>query len=196
MKNLPNEKRNRLLLIAVGTVLCLAALWYVVIQTQKKTRDRIAKEILDQKNKVENAERLVSTTAEIQKKLEGSIKELKTIEDSMASGDMYSWIITTINKFRADRKVEIPQFSREVPIEVGVLPKFPYRAALFNVRGTAYFHDLGKFLADFENSFPYLRVQNLEMEPAANSSATSTGDAEKLAFKMEIVTLVNPTAIH
>ena len=72
--------------------------------------------------------------------------------------------------------------------------KFPYKAAIFNVRGTAYYHDLGKFLADFENAFPYLRVQNLELEPAANSSATTTGEAEKLAFKMEIVALINPNA--
>ena len=58
MKNLPKEKRDRLLLIAIGTVICVAALWYVVIQSQKKTRDRIAKEILDQKKAIihENSE--------------------------------------------------------------------------------------------------------------------------------------------
>ena len=196
MKNLPKEKRDRLILIALGTVVCMAALWYVVIKAQQNTLKKIAKETLDQQNKVDNAQRLVGATTEIQKKLDGSVQELKTIEESMASGDMYSWVITTVNKFRADRKVEIPQFSREVPTEVGVLPKFPYHAALFNVRGTAYFHDLGKFLADFENSFPYIRVQNLELEPASASSATSTGDAEKLAFRMEIVTLVNPTTTH
>ena len=195
MKNLPKEKRDHLILIAVGTVVCVVALWYIVIKTQNKTRERIAKEIVVQKNKVDNARRLIASTVEIQKRLDGSMQDLKAIEETMASGDMYSWIITTINKFRADRRVDIPQFSREVPSEVGVLPKFPYRAALFNVRGTAYFHDLGKFLADFENSFPYLRVQNLELEPASASSATSTGDSEKLAFRMEIVTLVNPN-IH
>ena len=192
MKNLPKEKRDQLILVAIGTVVCVLALWYVVIKTQKKTLERIAKETVEEQNKVANAERLVSSTAEIQKKLDGSVQELKAIEDGMASGDMYSWIILTINKFRADRKVDIPQFSREVPTEVGVLPKFPYHAALFNVRGTAYFHDLGKFLADFENTFPYIRVQNLELEPASASSSTSTGDSEKLAFRMEIVTLVNP----
>jgi hypothetical protein len=196
MKSLPKEKRDHLILIGLGTVVCMAALWYVVIKTQQKTKAKVAKEIVDQQNKVDNAQRLIASTVEIQKRLDGSQQELKTIEGTMASGDMYSWIITTINKFRADRKVDIPQFSREVPTEVGILPKFPYRAALFNVRGTAYFHDLGKFVADFENSFPYLRVQNLELEPAASSSATSTGDNEKLAFRMEIVTLVSPNMIH
>src|SRR5205807_7016241 len=132
---------------------------------------KVAKQIVEEKNKVDNAQRLVSSVAEIKKNLDASSQELKRIEDTMASGDMYSWIILTINKFRADRKVEIPQFSREVPTEVGVLPKFPYHAALFNVRGTAYYHDLGKFLADFENSFPYIRVQNLEIEPASATSS-------------------------
>jgi len=193
MKRLPKEKRDHLILIAVGTVVCIAALWYLVVKTQQKSSDKIAKEIVEEKNKVENAHRLIASISELQKKLDGSQQELKTIEATMASGDMYSWIITTVNKFRADRKVDIPQFSREVPTEVGLLPKFPYRAALFNVRGTAYFHDFGKFVADFENTFPYLRVQNLELEPASASSATSTGDNEKLAFRMEIVTLVNPT---
>lgn len=193
MKKLSKEKRDHLILVALSTVVAVVALWYLVITTQKKALEDIAKNTLEEQGKVANAQRLVSITSEIQKGLETSQQDLKTIESGLASGDMYSWIILTINRFRADRKVEIPQFSREVQTDVGVLPKFPYRAALFNVRGSAYFHDLGKFVADFENAFPYIRVQNLEMEPAGNSSATSTGDPEKLAFKMEIVTLVNPT---
>jgi hypothetical protein len=193
MTQLPKEKRDRLLLIAVGTVVSIIAIYYLLIQSQQKAIDRIAKQTVEEQSKVDNAQRLISSTAEIQKNLEASAQELKTIEDTMASGDMYSWVITTINKFRADRKVDIPQFSREVPTDVGLLAKFPYRAALFNVRGTAYFHDFGKFLADFENAFPFVRVQNLDIEPAASSSATSTGDPEKMAFKMEIVTLVHPT---
>jgi len=196
MKNLPKEKRDRLLLIGVGTVIAVVVLWYLVIQTQNKAIERLKTQSVEHKTKVENAQRLLSSTADLQKQLDGSTQELKAIEDSMASGDMYSWIILTINKFRADRKVEIPQFSREVPTEVGVLPKFPYRAALFNVRGTAYFHDFGKFIADFENAFPYIRVQNLELEPLSSGTQTTPADAEKLAFKMEIVTLVNPTSAH
>src|SRR5437867_5231808 len=196
MKNLSREKRDRLILIALGTVVGVVALWYVVIKTQQKAIDSLAKQTLEQKSKVDNAQRLVGSTADLQRTLDGASQQLKTIEDTMASGDMYSWLILTLNKFRADRKVDIPQFSREVPTEVGVLPKFPYRAALFNVRGTAYFHDFGKFIADFENAFPFIRIQNLELEAAASSSATSTGDPEKLAFRMEIVTLVNPVTAH
>jgi hypothetical protein len=72
-----------------------------------------------------------------------------------------------------------------------MFPKFPYKAAAFNVRGSAYYHDLGQFLADFENSFPYARIQNLEIEPGA-VSASGTAETEKLSFRLEIVTLINP----
>lgn len=194
MKHLTKEKRDRLIMVAGGTLICVVTLWYALVKTQQRVLEKVAKQTVEEQNKVENAQRLVSSIAEIEKKLDVSGQDLKAIEDSMASGDMYSWVIATINKFRVERKVEIPQFSREVPTEIGILPKFPYRAAQFTIRGTAYFHDLGKFIADFENTFPYMRVQNLEMEPAVNSSATSTGDPEKLAFKLELVTLVNPMA--
>ena len=198
LKNLPKEKRDQLILVAIGTVAIVLGLWLGVIKLQKRKLDRIAKATVEQETKVGTAERLVKNREEIERNLDADLHALKKIEDTMASGDMYSWIIMTVNRFRADRHVDIPQFSREVTTDVSVLPKFPYKAALFNVRGTAYYHDLGKFIADFENTFPYIRVQNLDLEPSGSSSATAastaapTADAEKLAFKMEIVTLINP----
>jgi len=200
MKNLPKEKRDRLVLVALATVVGLVALWFGLIKTQNQAIVEIALRTQEQTTKVNNGERMVSSTGQIQQNLEVAGQRLKTIEKTMASGDMYSWIIQTVNNFittnnyRNEHKIEIPQFSREVTAEVGILPKFPYKAAVFNVRGTAYFHDFGRFLADFENNFPYIRVQNIELEPAAGSSATSTGDPEKLAFKMEIVTLADPNS--
>jgi Tfp pilus assembly protein PilO len=198
LKNLPKEKRDQLLLVAIGTVAIVLGLWLGVIKLQKRKLERIAKATIEQETKVGHAERLVKNREDIERNLDADLHTLKKIEDTMASGDMYSWIIMTVNRFRADRHVDIPQFSREVTMDVGVLPKFPYKAAQFNVRGTAYYHDLGKFIADFENAFPYIRVQNLDLEPAASSSASAASgaaaptDSEKLAFKMEIVTLINP----
>lgn len=199
MKNLPKEKRDRLILVALGTGACLVAIWYGLISNQQKSLDEIGKQISEQKMKVTSAERLVASAAEVKKSADVMQAKLQVIEDGMASGDMYSWIIQTMTKFCASRKVDIPQFSREVTADVGILPKFPYRAAIFTVRGSAFFHDLGKFIADFENAFPYIRLQNLEIDPSGSSASNlpgnSTGgvaDPEKLSFKMEIVTLINP----
>jgi hypothetical protein len=194
MKTLPNDKRSQMVLVAVGTLVVIVAIYYGLISLQRNTLARIGQQIADQENKVGSAQRLVGTAKETEARLAMAKARLQSVEQTMASGDLYSWIILTVNKFRADRAVDIPQFSRETMGEVGMFPKFPYKAAIFNLRGTAYFHDFGKFVADFENAFPHLRVQNLNLDPAAASSATATTDAEKLAFKMEVVALVNPEA--
>jgi len=192
MINLPKDKRDRLLMTLGVTIVAVVAIYYLLISNQRSAARAVAKQINEQRLKVTSAERLVAATAELKRNLELANQKLTSIEEGMASGDMYAWVIQTVGRFGAERKVEIPQFSREVMTEVGILPKFPYKAAVFNVRGVAYFHDLGKFLADFENSFPFARIQNIELEPAGNSAATATSDSEKLSFRMEIVTLINP----
>jgi hypothetical protein len=72
--------------------------------------------------------------------------------------------------------------------DVDLLPKFPYKQLKVSVTGTAYYHDLGKFIADFENTFPHIRITNLTVD---TGGATAEG-GEKLAFRMEVVALVKP----
>ena len=195
IKNLSKEKRDQLILVLITTVALVVGIYLGLVKMQRRSLERIVRETAEQQTKVGNADRLVKSRAEFEKALETNLEKLKTIEQDMASGDMYSWIIMTINRFRADRKIDIPQFSREVTQEVNVLPKFPYKAALFNIRGTAHFHDLGKFIADFENTFPYIRIQNIDMEPAGQTAASGApGEPERIAFKMELVALINPNA--
>ena len=195
IKNLSKEKRDQLILVVITTVALVVGIYLGLVKMQRRTLERIARETAEQQTKVGNADRLVKSRVEFEKALETNLEKLKTIEQDMASGDMYSWIIMTINRFRADRKIDIPQFSREVTTEVNVLPKFPYKAALFNIRGTAHFHDLGKFIADFENTFPYIRIQNIDMEAAGQTAASGApSESEKIAFKMELVALINPNA--
>jgi Tfp pilus assembly protein PilO len=197
MKNLPKDKRDKLILTVVGTVAVVAGLYLGLVKAMGESMEGMTKQTDEKKSKVVNAQRLVNSTSDLQKGLEEATAKLKVIEDSMAAGDMYSWIILKVNKFREERKVEIPQFSREVRTDVGMFPKFPYKAAVFTIRGSAFFHDLGKFIADFENAFPHTYLQNIELEPASNSSSSPTVGAhpELLMFKLEIVTLINPNSL-
>jgi Tfp pilus assembly protein PilO len=192
MKKLPKEKRDRLILVFLGTCAVLTGLYFGLISFQRKSLEAMTNRRENQKTKLKDGERLASSMPQIQKNLEEVSGRLKNIESTMPSGDMYSWIILTVNTFKENYKVEIPQFSREVPAKVGMFATFPYRAVIFNLRGTAHFHDFGRFVADFENTFPYMRIQNIELDPSSASNSNLQTDAEKLAFKMEIVTLVNP----
>jgi hypothetical protein len=133
----------------------------------------------------------IKRSDQIEAQLADSRTVITNLEAGMApSGDSYSWIINTVRGFKGAYKVEIPQFSPiSHPSDVNLLPKFPYKQVTLTVSGTAHYHDLGKFLANFENEFPHIRLVNLDIQLNPSPAA---GDAEKLVFKVDIVTLVKP----
>jgi hypothetical protein len=79
--------------------------------------------------------------------------------------------------------VELPEIGQPNEGSMELLPNFPYQQLRFNIGGTGYYHDIGKFIADFENRYPHMRVVNLDMAPVGS-------DSEKLAFRADIVALV------
>jgi hypothetical protein len=116
---------------------------------------------------------------------------LTRTEGDMASGDLYAWTYDTIRRFKQPYRVEIPDVGHPATGDMDLLPSFPYKQIRFDLNGTAYYHDLGKFIADFENNFPHARVVRLIVE---RLSALDSGN-EKISFKMEIIVLVkaNPS---
>jgi len=194
MSKLPKDKRDKIILVAMSTVVVCATLWLLVINSQRTALRTVREQVEKSRDQLARGGAAVKTQAITVQQFDEASRALKQREAAMAApNDMYSWLIQTLSGFRAGYKVEIPQFGREVSTEVGAFPKFPYRAALFNVNGTANYHDFGKFLADFENAFPYIRVQNIELEPSMGD-ALSGDSREKLGFRMELITLVRPIA--
>jgi hypothetical protein len=191
MNKLPKDKRARIVLVGLATVLTGAALWVALISPLLDTANGVNRRIDDSRSKAELGAKSLASSNQVAVGLAAASGQLAKAETNMATGDLYAWMIQTMNRFKTPYAVDIPQISREVPAEVGVFPNFPYRAAIFVVRGTGYYHDFGRFLADFENSFPYIRVQNLELD---SGGGFRVEDSEKLQFKMELVALVRPMA--
>ena len=196
MNKISKAKKQQMVLVLLAAGAVIAMVWYAVIQNQYASLEAVQKKTVDMRDKVTKGENLLKKADEIEATLDTETKALQTIEDGMASGDLYLWMINTVNRFNFARRITVLDFQREILGEVGTLPKFPYKAAIFPLKGTGHYHDIGKFLADFENSFPYIRVQNLELSPAgAKPGEGKPGDdSETLNFKFELVTLIKPTA--
>ncbi|HWH71699.1 MAG TPA: hypothetical protein VNT26_20160 [Candidatus Sulfotelmatobacter sp.] len=192
MNKLSKEKRQQLVLVIMLIIGALAGLWFGLISSQNESvrkmadrKDNARRKLLLVKQTIENADQVEAQLGE-------ASKRLTKLESGMASGDLYFWAINTIRQFKLSYKIEIPQFSTiEGPKEVSLLPTFPYKQATISVGGTAYFHDFGRFVADFENQYPYIRVANLTLEPLPTAGAS---EREKLSFRMDLVMLVKPNA--
>ena len=185
-----NAKRNQIIGLILATLLVLGGLGYGLIKRQYDNLQSLAKKKGENDSKLQLMDTAVKNADQIEAALAEVSESLAEKEATMASGDIYSWSIDTMKKFKANYKVEVPQFG---PIssqtEVSLLPGFPYKQATLNVGGKAYYHDLGRFITDFENQFPFMRVVNLTLDVDPSPGAS---EREKLSFKMDIITLVKP----
>jgi hypothetical protein len=188
---LPKEKQQHLILVGLVTVVACAGLWFGLIERQKSSMATLNTKKLQTEAKVLSMKTLIRADDRIAADLEAAERKLSDIEATFADGDLYSWFILKLREFQASYPVDTPQIGRELRGEVKLLPRFPYEQATYSVRGTALYEDLGRFLADFENKFPYAWLANLELEPDYSPNAT---DLEKLTFKIDVSVLIKPNA--
>jgi Tfp pilus assembly protein PilO len=202
MNKLSKEKRDKLILVCIAIAGVLGALYTFVLGAQKDTLATLQAAITGTKAKLEKAEVLVRSGDTIAARLEESKKLIESRQEKMAPpGQYYYWFLKLIDQFRKDEKLDtafIVDITQPEFVESGLLPKFPYKAASFGLRLSGQYHEIGKFIAAVENSFPYFRVQNIRLAPrgigqgAATKQVAATENEGKLTVELKIVTLVKP----
>lgn len=181
---LSKEKRDKLIMIGLGTAVALAALWFLLLSPQLNSLEALAGKKTAGQKKLDDTMTDIHNSGKLEAEVDAASNELTVAERDMISGDPYSWMVKMILQFKSPySNVDMPNLSTIVVGNSTLLPNFPYHQATITVSGTTYYHDLGKFIADFENRYPQMRVQNLVLEPSPS------GD-EKLAFKMDIIALI------
>ena len=185
MKWLPKERRNPFIIVVLITAALLFIICFGLIRSQKTELSSVADNRKAAEAKLKAMEGTIKNSDLISNQLADTTSALTQAEQDMVSGDLYSCTYGMIRNFKQQYKVEIPDIGHPEVGDVDLFAEFPYQQVRFNITGTGYYHDLGKFVADFENAFPHARVVNLVIEPAA-------GDSEKLSFRMQIVELIKP----
>lgn len=195
-KKLPKEKKSHLILVALLTAGAIAGIWFGLVSTRQDRIAEIAKKIQDTRDQIQKMQQVVKDAAKVELALQEASRKLGEIENSIpsSSGDLYSWVVNALKQFNSPNyHVDMPQFGIPAVSEMHMLPDFPYSQATVPVSGTAYYWDFGKFLADFENKFPYMRVQNVNLVPGGG---LTPNDRERLIFQMEFITLVRTTTVN
>ena len=189
MRRLSKEKRNQLVLVAVCALAVLGLMWFDLIQPRYAALKQAADAQNTAENQLEGIQKAIKRANAVTADLTDITQTLSNSQSDIASGDLYSWTYNTIRLFKSSYQVNIPDIGHPDVETMDLLPSFPFKQVRFTVTGTAYYHDLGKFIADFENAFPHIRVVNLELQPA-----DVTGSNERLSFRMDVIALVQPTS--
>jgi hypothetical protein len=189
MTRLPKEKRDKLILTCMIIGIFLIAIGLLLIRPEYAAIRDTKNATESKRQKLENMQNDIAKAAATAAELQDTTVELTGAEKDMATGDPNSWIYNTIQGFKAQYKMDLTITSTTPPGDVDLLPNFPYKQLKVTVAGTAYYHDLGRFIADFENNYPHGRICNLLVHPA-----NLGGDnAEKLSFSMDIIALIKPS---
>ncbi len=191
MTKLSKEKKNQLVVAIILILAGIAGLYFGLISFQLRHLKDLADNKVKMADKLSRVEQSIKNADLIDKDLSATSKKLTDLEDDMANpSDVNSWLFNNIRQFKlAYKAVDVPQMSTPEVKDMNMMPRFPYKQVSLTIGGTAYFHDLGKFIADYENQYPHSRVVNLDIEP---SPSMMGGERERLTFKMDIITLVKP----
>ena len=186
MKRLPPAKRNQLLVVIVVTIVLICSVIFILILPQKQKNAQLARTMSDEQTRLQQYKSFIKLNAETTNALNDLTQQLSRAEDDVITGDVYAWTYDTFRRFKAAYHVDIPNIGQpSIPSDVDWISGIPYKQIKLTLAGTAFYHDLGKFIADLENKFPHMRVANLQAEPANSAS----GPPERLNFRMEIIAL-------
>jgi len=190
MKRLPPDKRNKLILVIMGTLASISLVYFFLIAPQKEENHKMAVETGTDQARLQ----LIKTTIKQATATTGKAGEIAVqlthAEEDAATGDVFAWTYDTIRQFKINRHVEITSIGQPTPSDVDIIPSFPYKQIRFQIMGNGYYHDIGKFAADLENKFPHMRIVTMSIDTSSGPDALG----EKLSFRMEIAALVKPNA--
>jgi|ERR1041385_1155660 Tfp pilus assembly protein PilO len=195
MNKMSKDKRDKLILICIGVVGIIAVLYFFVLTDLKDEQAMLAAKVTSLRDKIDKSQRILKRQSDFQANLDRLRKDLAEKEADMPRpAQDHSWFIKLMEDRRAKFDLEIQDIRNPEAWDPGILPKFPFKATSFNVTLIGRYTDFGRFLADFENSFPYMRVQLMNITPdvqqAPPGMPQAGEDAGKLRFNFRVISLI------
>ena len=108
-KKLPRDKRNLLIAVGVGTLLAVAGLYFFLIEHQNQNLVHLAEKKVAAEASRRQVLDAIKRASEIETNLADAKKALADAEADIASGDLYSWVITTLRQFKTAYKQANPR---------------------------------------------------------------------------------------
>ena len=196
MIKITKAQRDQLIAVAAGGVAVIAGLVYFVVLAQNKELKTIKANHVKTQAKLSDESAQVRETQQVGQALTNSQEALRKREvDFAPEREPYSWLVGVMQHFclptndlQRYRSVSILDIKPPEITEKGVIAGFPYKWAKFHITAQGYYHDFGKFTADFENNFRYFRIQDLEI-----TVPRLLQDPDMLSYSFDIVTPQVPT---
>ena len=183
------EQRNQIILLAIGTAGVAVLIWFGLIGSLQASIQAQRNKIALGESKVKLTKAGISKEEQFKEEIETGQRQLLELEGKMPQGDIYRWVINSLLEIESGHDVNIVESGPPQNVELNIPPKVPYRAVSYSIAGTGYYRSFGLFVAELENSSPFIRLKGLTLQSVAPGLA-SPATSERLTFRLEFVTLV------
>src|SRR5437899_9914341 len=106
MKRLSKEKLNNLIMVVLVTMGLLGGLGFLIRQLYDQLQD-ITNQTAEANKTLARMKLAIQQGDDTENKVAEVSKSLTALEADMAFGDLYSWGLDLLRRFRADYKVEV-----------------------------------------------------------------------------------------
>jgi len=201
MNSWPPGTRNRLifvLLVGVGVLLCG---WFMLI-APLQARLKVQKGKADlARMQLQLAQTGQDQGPHYRKLLAERRAEMENLEFLMAdeSGSgLLGWEFSTLVPYFNLYNIVHLGWENPTLTDVDLPPDVPYRMATFGVSGQAHYHAFGRFLAAFENGYPFVKIKSVSLQsltPGIGGVVRGMDDLEQLRFRLEYQVLTKTNQV-
>jgi Tfp pilus assembly protein PilO len=190
MIKITKAQRDQLIAVAIGGVAVIAGLVYFVVFAQEKELKTIKANQVKTQAKLNDESAQVREAQQVGQALTNSQEALRQREVNFApEREPQIWLVGVMQHFclptndlQRYRSLSILDIKPPEITDKGDVAGFPYKWAKFHITAQGYYHDFGRFTADFENSFRYFRIQDLEI-----TAPLVRQDPDMLSYSFDIV---------
>lgn len=195
MNKLSKDKRDKLILTIIATVGIIAVVYFFVLTDMKDEHATLSTKITSMNDRIDKADRVIKRQAHFNEEMAALKVALDGRQAQMPKpGEDHVWFLRIMEDRRGTYNLDINEIRNPEAWDPGVLPNFPFKGVSFNVTLVGGYTDFGRFLADFENDFPFMRVQLLSITPDVTPGPPGSGipaqDNGKLRFNFRVISLI------
>lgn len=152
------EKLKKIVIAVVGAVIVMVGLVTLVLGPNLKKMGLLKTEIRNQGKKIAAAERDIAALAGIRSQMNNLRKEVEQYQQDMPQATP-DWLLAKLNSLAGETKINLDKIEPEGYVE----QEGPYKLQKLTLELKTDYHRLGRFINQFENSSPFLKIMDLNM---------------------------------
>jgi len=169
MNKWTSEQRNHIILLAMATAGIAALIWFGLIGSLQASIQEQMNKIAFSRSKLNLTKAGISRKEQFKQEIETGQRQLLDLEGKMPQGDIFRWLNNSMHEI----ETATMSTSSSLPAAVRGI-KHPSQGSLpavsYSIAGTAYYRSFGSFVAELENSSPFIRLKGLTLQSVAPAS--------------------------